>query len=108
MKKRLNVLFLLSLLALASCGNSGGGSTPTPPDPPDPPDPPYVEPTLDDDTATDYVLDDTVSNENGSMNYEIFVRSFYDADGNGIGDLFFRKDRQAGLSAAAKRGRRGF
>ncbi len=87
MKKRLNVLFLLSLLALASCGNSGGGSTPTPPDPPDPPDPPYVEPTLDDDTATDYVLDDTVSNENGSMNYEIFVRSFYDADGNGIGDL---------------------
>lgn len=28
-----------------------------------------------------------VSNKDGSMSYEIFVRSFYDTDGDGIGDL---------------------
>ena len=28
-----------------------------------------------------------VSNENGSMSYEIFVRSFYDSDGDCVGDL---------------------
>lgn len=33
-----------------------------------------------------YTFDD-VSNENGSMSYEIFVRSFYDTDGDEIGDL---------------------
>ncbi|MCR4911629.1 MAG: hypothetical protein K5925_03810 [Bacilli bacterium] len=41
---------------------------------------------LDVDPAKDYVLED-VSNQNGSMSYEIFVRTFYDSDGNGIGDL---------------------
>ena len=30
---------------------------------------------------------ENVSNENGSMSYEIFVRSFYDSNGDGIGDL---------------------
>ena len=48
--------------------------------------PEYVEPKLEADTATDYVLDD-VSNADGSMSYEIFVRSFYDANGDGTGDL---------------------
>jgi alpha-amylase len=41
-----------------------------------------------------YTLDSSVSNENSSLNYEIFVRSFYDSDGNGVGDF-------AGVAAKA-------
>ncbi len=38
------------------------------------------------DPATDYEYADS-SNAEGSANYEIFVRSFYDSNGDGIGDL---------------------
>lgn len=41
---------------------------------------------MEDDPATNYPFE-MVSNENGSMSYEIFTRSFYDASGNGIGDF---------------------
>lgn len=40
-----------------------------------------------DDPSENYGIDTTISNENSTVNYEIFVRSFYDTDGNGIGDL---------------------
>ena len=40
-----------------------------------------------------YVYDQTVSNENGSVAYEIFVRSFYDYDGDGIGDFLGVKEK---------------
>ena len=33
------------------------------------------------------------TNANGSVNYEIFVRSFYDHDGDGTGDLLGVKDK---------------
>ncbi len=45
-------------------------------------DPIYLEK----DNAKDYTYAES-SNANGSMNYEIFVRSFYDSNGDGIGDL---------------------
>ena len=38
-----------------------------------------------------YVFDDAVTNENGSVCYEIFVRSFYDTDNDGIGDFNGKK-----------------
>ncbi len=63
--KRASLIFSLLPLVLASCGSS---------------DPlPKGDGT--------YAIDETVSNEGGSLSYEIFVRSFYDADGDGIGDF---------------------
>ncbi len=41
---------------------------------------------LERDPAKDYTYAES-SNANGSMNYEIFVRSFYDSNDDGIGDL---------------------
>jgi pullulanase/glycogen debranching enzyme len=63
--KRASLVFSLLPLVLASCGST---------------DPlPKGDGT--------YAIDETVSNEGGSLSYEIFVRSFYDADGDGIGDF---------------------
>jgi alpha-amylase len=36
---------------------------------------------------SNYTYDSSVTNKNGSMCYEIFVRSFYDSNNDGIGDL---------------------
>lgn len=96
MKKRrmfITLISLFSLITLASCDsnieNNDGG---------------YVDDEFeqddpnkqDDDSATitlssyegdNYTFDSNITNENGSVSYEIFVRSFYDSDGDGIGDL---------------------
>lgn len=85
--KSFKPLFLVPLIAITGCVSRGGGeSKVVSSSEEEEPLSIYVEPELEVDTATDYVLDN-VSNENGSMSYEIFVRSFYDADGNGIGDF---------------------
>ena len=41
---------------------------------------------LDADTNSNYTFE-TVDNSKGSVSYEIFIRSFYDSDGDGVGDL---------------------
>lgn len=97
MKKRRLLYALTSLfsltLVISSCGKKGettSGSS-------DECDPmfgcdsssedrtPPVE--LQDDPHQDYQIDENVSNANGSMSYEIFVRSFYDSNGDKIGDF---------------------
>lgn len=60
MKKVLVPLTFLFSLVLSSCGSA---------------------------KTYNYEVDDSVSNQDGSMAYEIFVRSFYDSNNDGIGDL---------------------
>ncbi len=74
--KRSALFLALSVLVLSSCGRSD----------------PYAgdegqKVKLKKDTHSNYVFDSESTNESGSMSYEIFVRSFYDSDGNGVGDL---------------------
>ena len=43
--------------------------------------------TLQEDTSTTYPINTAISNADGTMSYEIFVRTFYDTNGDGIGDF---------------------
>lgn len=51
------------------------------------------EVSLEKDKGENYAFDTTSTNKDGSMSYEIFVRSFYDHNGDGIGDLLGVKDK---------------
>ncbi len=89
MEKR-KIIFLLfslfSLLVMVACKNKPVGKDPN--DDFEDPNPPAVNTiTLNGYKGENYAFDDTISNENGSVSYEIFVRSFYDSDHDGIGDL---------------------
>ena len=82
MNKKSLVLVSLSLLALSSCGES-----------PITCDPDFgdcsetINIEMEDDKNTNYVFDSSSTNLNSSVNYEIFVRSFYDSNNDGIGDF---------------------
>lgn len=96
MKKRKLMLILVSLfslITLISCGKEE--EIPTPPagglddfeqsgedNYPD-----YVPLELSAYEGENYIFDDNVTNKDGSVCYEIFVRSFYDTNGDGIGDF---------------------
>ncbi len=79
MRKKLSLFTLsaFSALTLAGCGSGNSYSSDI-----------YDEDPikLERDPATDYSYAES-TNENGSMTYEIFVRSFYDSNGDGVGDL---------------------
>ena len=77
MKNKLFVLSSILLLALSACGRGGAS--------PQEEDDGIIH--LQEDTSTSYNIDSSISNANGSMSYEIFVRSFYDTNNDGIGDL---------------------
>ena len=110
-KKPLSLgLCLLGLVSLSSCGAAGDSKEDVPSEEPsssadassalpetssesssesssieiDPLDDDPI--SLAKDPAKDYEYAPS-SNENGSMHYEIFVRSFFDSNGDGIGDL---------------------
>ena len=77
--KKLPIIISVLLLTLTSCNNKPSETID-----PEQVDEEYV---LERDKSENYVIDSSVSNENGSMSYEIFTRSFYDTNNDGIGDL---------------------
>ncbi len=91
MKKK--TLLLVIPFLLTACGgnstanSSNGGCDPDDMFCEDTPSTSMEKIELEKDTNQDYILDKNVSNENASVNYEVFVRSFCDSNGDGIGDL---------------------
>ncbi len=83
--KKSKFVFLLIPFLLSSCG--GGEKPPFDDDGMFGDDNDDVTiPELKDDTSSNYTFDESVKNTGGTT-YEIFVRSFYDSNGDGIGDL---------------------
>lgn len=101
MKKRKLIILLVSLfslIAIVGCGSGDSETVKTPPiededefSVPDefqtPITPPFSTVKLNAYEGENYIFDNDVTNENGSVCYEIFVRSFYDSDGDSIGDF---------------------
>jgi len=77
---KISLLLAMSLLVLSGCK-----SKPLPP-------------------PTDYEIDTSITNENGDVYYEIFVRSFADSDGDGIGDFLGLKAKIPYLATLGVKG----
>ena len=89
MKKR-NLILLISLFSLGTISGCGGSSSSECDDmfcEEPSTSAPKNEIVLEAYKEENYVFDQNVTNENGSVSYEIFVRSFYDSDFDGIGDF---------------------
>lgn len=100
MKKRKLIILLVSLfslIAVVGCGKNENEAVETPVEDEDefsvpeefqtPVIPPFSTVQLNAYEGENYIFDSNVTNENGSVCYEIFVRSFYDSNGDGIGDF---------------------
>lgn len=85
MKKR-KLLMLLIPFLLSSCSKKDSGFDDGGMFGDDDDKPQFVIPELQNDSAINYQYDKSVGNK-GGVNYEIFVRTFYDSDGDGIGDF---------------------
>ena len=89
MTKRVLVLLLAALLALSgvACGKKAAEAAPAPTEAPTP------EPTATPKPPEEYVIEDPLLftdyqvTDNARVFYEIFVGSFADSDGDGVGDL---------------------
>lgn len=77
-----NLLLLLPLLVIASCDNSTSSSDVISSEE-------ISSETMSEEILppTHYEIDESVTNANGGVYYEIFVRSFADSNGDGAGDL---------------------
>lgn len=78
-----NFWLLIPLLVMVGCDNSPSSSQDSSSEPlssQDSSEQPILPPV-------DYEIDESVTNKNGGVYYEIFVRSFADSNGDGAGDL---------------------
>ena len=90
MKKRklISTLFsLFSLFVIVACSNGNGDDFDDFDDFEDPTPPAVNTITLNEYKSSNYEFDSNITNVNGSVCYEIFVRSFYDSNSDGIGDF---------------------
>lgn len=82
MNKKILLSIPLSALLLAGCGNTNNTCDPDFEDCDE-----KKQVVMEEDKNSNYVFDSSTTNKDSSVNYEIFVRSFYDSNNDGVGDF---------------------